>query len=158
MGLGKSLQALGLILTNGPSSADEPKTTLIVCPVSVMATWVKQVEQHVLPNTLKVGVYHGPRRFNLLSQLSELDILVTSYDTISKEFSSYSPSVPAGENHENNENEAPKAKPESSIFETLFRRIVLDEAHTIRNEKTKCHSGCMALQATYRLCVTGTPL
>ena len=161
MGLGKSLQALGLILTNGPTTADEPKTTLIICPVSVMSNWVMQVEQHLLPNTLKVGLYHGSDRANLLSTSSDLDILVTSYGTISTEFSNHSSKAAAGKKQADTENQSPKkkkAKLAPSIFEKQFRRIILDEAHTIRNVQSKTYAGCMALQATYRLCLTGTPL
>ena len=157
MGLGKSLQALGLILTNGPKSVDEPKTTLIVCPLSVMTIWEKQVERHVIPNTLRVGLYHGPDRFNLLPKLSDFDILVTSYGTMASDFLNDSPN----ENHRIMENQPPKkktAKFETSIFDILFRRIILDEAHIIRNVKSTTYAGCMALQAKYRLCLTGTPL
>ena len=161
MGLGKSLQALGLILTNAPASTSEPRTTLIICPVSVMSNWVMQVEQHLLPNTLKVGLYHGSDRFNLLATLPDLDILVTSYGTISTDFANHSPKGGTGKKQDKKENQPPKkkkAKLVSSIFEKQFRRIILDEAHTIRNVQSKTYAGCMALQATYRLCLTGTPL
>lgn len=45
-----------------------------------------------------------------------------------------------------------------SIFETTFHRVILDEAHTIRNSKSRTFTACTALKATYRLCLTGTPL
>lgn len=38
------------------------------------------------------------------------------------------------------------------------RRIVLDEAHTIRNRKTKTHRACLRLRGRFRWCLTGTPL
>ena len=33
--------------------------TLIVCPVSVICNWVQQIEQHVVPGTLRVATYRG---------------------------------------------------------------------------------------------------
>ena len=36
--------------------------TLIVCPVSVISNWVQQIEQHVVPGTLRVATYYGTSR------------------------------------------------------------------------------------------------
>lgn len=38
------------------------------------------------------------------------------------------------------------------------RRIVLDEAHTIRNRKTKTYRAALALRGLFRWCLTGTPV
>jgi hypothetical protein len=37
-------------------------------------------------------------------------------------------------------------------------RIVLDEAHRIRNKKTKLHLAALTLEGRFRWCLTGTPL
>ena len=39
-----------------------------------------------------------------------------------------------------------------------FFRIILDEAHTIKNRKTITSKGCIDLQGLYRWCLTGTPM
>jgi SNF2 family DNA or RNA helicase len=39
-----------------------------------------------------------------------------------------------------------------------WHRIILDEAHVIKSHKTKMATSCFALQATYRWCLTGTPI
>lgn len=70
MGLGKTVQAIGLILTNPPenhvyapkakfSAVNGPFATLIVSPVSVMGNWVHQIEEHVKPGVLRVSTYAG---------------------------------------------------------------------------------------------------
>jgi SNF2 family DNA or RNA helicase len=163
MGLGKSLQALGLILVNPPKNPSKPQTTLIVCPVSVMSNWTLQVEQHLQPNTLKIGLYHGPDRSRLLSTLSDLDILITSYGTISTEYSNYSNRKISDDanfaiDNQSRTSKKRQARHESSIFEQSFHRIILDEGHHLRNTQSKTYVGCMALRAANRLAITGTPI
>jgi SWI/SNF-related matrix-associated actin-dependent regulator of chromatin subfamily A3 len=67
-------------------STEAPKTTLIVCPVSVMSNWTTQINDHVRENTLRVEIYHGPGRHDLLSNLNDIDVLIASYNTISYDF------------------------------------------------------------------------
>jgi len=52
----------------------------------------------------------------------------------------------------------PKPKPKKSpLFALKFLRVVLDEAHTIRDRKTRQARACHALKAERRWCITGTP-
>ena len=155
MGLGKTLQALGLILSNRAKAADVFKTTLILCPVSVMSNWTQQIEEHVKPETLKVAIYHGTDRAELLSNLDGIDVLISSYGTISTDFGK---EFPERSTEETSEPKKKKAKNGMSIFQQTFHRIILDEAHIIRNTKSRAFRACCTLTATYRLCLTGTPL
>ena len=60
MGLGKTLQTYGLILSNpAPNNERTPYVTLIVSPVSVMANWTQQADQHIKEDALSVGIYQG---------------------------------------------------------------------------------------------------
>lgn len=63
------------------------KTTLVVCPVSVMSNWVQQVEAHVQTGTLCVSMYHGTDLELILPHLDKIDVLVASYNTIANDFS-----------------------------------------------------------------------
>jgi len=49
-------------------------------------------------------------------------------------------------------------KKKDALFRVKWWRIVLDEAHNIKNRKTKAAQGCCALEGKYRWCLTGTPL
>ena len=80
MGLGKTVEAIGLILTNPPenhvyapeaqsSGVKGPFSTLIVAPVSVMGNWAHQIEEHVKPGVLRVTMYAGKSGATSLASL-----------------------------------------------------------------------------------------
>jgi len=51
-----------------------------------------------------------------------------------------------------------KARSMSAIFQGRWWRVVLDEAHVIKNRHSLTFRACLALQAQHRWCLTGTPL
>ncbi|GJJ11146.1 hypothetical protein Clacol_005377 [Clathrus columnatus] len=51
-----------------------------------------------------------------------------------------------------------KKKKQKALFNVKWWRIVLDEAHTIKNHKTKGSLACCDLSAKYRWALTGTPI
>jgi SWI/SNF-related matrix-associated actin-dependent regulator of chromatin subfamily A3 len=149
MGLGKTLQIISLIVADvaiEKSLVPIPKVdentctagTLIVAPVSVMSNWSGQIEQHVSPDRpLKIFRYHGSNRFN--AELSAYDVVITSYGTLAHDF-------------------ANKNKTSKGLFSAKWRRIVLDEAHTIRNPKSKASLAAAGLEAGSRWALSGTPI
>jgi SNF2 family DNA or RNA helicase len=44
------------------------------------------------------------------------------------------------------------------LFQVRWERVILDEAHTIRNPKTMLAQGVVQLDSKFRWCLTGTPL
>jgi len=145
MGLGKTLQTLGLILSNPPegqgypykersisSGNTAPRCTMIVCPVTVTSNWVLQIRKHVNGGVenknLKVAVYHGANRErNIpLVQYNKVDILITSYHTLASDWKKL--------NHESGDSSAAFKKKrkvsgkQPSIFHVLFHRVVLVRA------------------------------
>ncbi|KAM0724220.1 hypothetical protein Q7P37_000102 [Cladosporium fusiforme] len=154
MGLGKTLLILALIAATG----DEAKafankqlpqdargvvrnvaSTLVVCPTSVLSNWTEQVQNHIFPGKLSIYVYHGNNRSQDLHELSKYDIVLTTYDIVAREYSD------------------PHHKRNALALLNWFR-IVLDEAHRIRNASTAICKGACALEADRRWAVTGTPV
>ncbi|KAJ3191473.1 hypothetical protein HDU67_005840, partial [Dinochytrium kinnereticum] len=43
------------------------------------------------------------------------------------------------------------------LFKVKWYRVILDEAHTIKNKNTRAAKACTNLHSHYRWCLTGTP-
>jgi SNF2 family DNA or RNA helicase len=158
MGLGKTLEALSLVGSTLPDAATfgeskpvlrgaeteqfiqfNAKSTLIVCPTSTVKNWEDQVSAHMAFGTISYTVFHGPNREKNPDILRSYDIVITTYGIIASEFSSKSTDI-------------------SPIRQLKWFRIVLDEAHTIREQKAQQTKACYALEAQRRWCLTGTPI
>lgn len=153
MGLGKTLSILAMLVGSleeaakfatfpAPRTAPRPlvrnsKATLLVCPVSTVSNWEDQVKTHITPNAIKYYIYHGPNRCQDIDELAEYDLIITSYHTMAAE----------------------KTKGgKRPIWSTNFFRIVLDEAHQIRNPSTTMAIAVCELEAQRRWAVSGTPI
>ncbi|PYH38328.1 DEAD/DEAH box helicase [Aspergillus neoniger CBS 115656] len=143
MGLGKSLSMLALIayhLDNLASTNIGPRATLIVTTASTIPGWQQQIERHFRPARISFAVYHGSHRQTLSSVFHLHDIVLTTYETVRREWSD---------------------QPNGSILFSEARkwaRVVLDEAHHIRNWTSKAFEAVYQLHTSYRWCLTGTPI
>ncbi|BAE61932.1 unnamed protein product [Aspergillus oryzae RIB40] len=142
MGLGKTIQIISLILANSaPKTPGYSKTTLIVAPVGVMSNWKNQIQDHTHSESApQVHVYHGTGKKEA-ANLDQYDVVVTSYGALALE---YNPNA--------------KVPPKKGIFSVHWRRVVLDEGHTIRNPRSKGALAACNLRADSRWTLTGTPI
>ena len=139
-----------------PAASCQP-LTLIVAPVSVLSNWQDQIDSHVAPHTLRVGLYLGAHRRSLLEHPADFDVWITSYHTLQYDYRPIEALRKAAENVEKAP-ETKKTKLGPTIFDIPFFRVVLDEAHMIRNPYSGMFRACTALQAERRWCLTATPL
>lgn len=174
MGMGKTIEILALILTNRPkaienNSNNSPKgnlikSTLIVCPLSVLNQWDNEIRSHTAEGTLSVYVYHGASRKRCVNFLSQFDVVLTTYSTLSGELASASRSKSknSSDNDEDFEETEESHQSEMEASEGLLSvpwyRIVLDEAHTIKDKTTRNAKAAYRLSAQCRWAVTGTPI
>ncbi|KAH8278968.1 hypothetical protein KR018_011815, partial [Drosophila ironensis] len=112
--------------------------TLVVCPMSVMAQWSMEVASKVAPGRLRVLTFHGQDRHTVATNLRSYDMVITSYTTVGTELRIFGK--------------------KSMLFAPHWNRVILDEAHTIRNETTVSSTAVCRLQATSRWALTGTPI
>ncbi|THV02370.1 hypothetical protein K435DRAFT_963104 [Dendrothele bispora CBS 962.96] len=148
MGLGKTLTMLALMLaTKEDVPSDHSKATLVVVPLSVLSNWEKQIQDHCANDSLSYFVYYGNNRSQLgVAELAQYDAVFTTYQTVT------------GEHDNANNGNYKKKKMERPLFEIKWKRVILDEGHTIRNPKTKMAKAACGLQAQRRWVLTGTPI
>ncbi|KAH7328184.1 SNF2 family DNA-dependent ATPase [Stachybotrys elegans] len=118
------------------------RTTLLICPLSTITNWEEQIKQHVSPGSLNYHIYHGSSRIKDVARLAAFDLVITTYGSVSNELSS-------------------RRKRKDGLYpleEIGWFRIVLDEAHMIREQNTLQFKAICRLQAQRRWAVTGTPV
>lgn len=145
MGVGKTVQALALILAR-PSKDPLRRTTLIVAPLALLRQWEREIATKVKSAyALKTVIVHGPKAKKMtVTHLLEHDVVLCTYGKLQHEYKI---------RHERKKTSElrilhPRAK---------FYRVILDEAHNIRNKNTKSSMAAAEIQSQYRLCMTGTP-
>jgi superfamily II DNA or RNA helicase len=116
MGLGKTLQALAVM--NGK--------TLVVCPRSVIWTWAEEAER--FRPSLKVSVYHGPRR----TLDDDADLIITTYAILRIDL--------------------------ALLTQRHWDMVVLDEAQAIKNPDSQAARAAYALDSGFNVALTGTPV
>lgn len=85
MGVGKTIQALALILANPPKDPKQ-KTTLIVAPLALLKHWPREVDEKVKSgHKLRVHVFHGQGKNIAVDRIKQYDIVLTNYETLQRE-------------------------------------------------------------------------
>lgn len=151
MGLGKTLQSISLIISNPRPDRDHPdwkkslngveRGTLVVAPLALIRQWEQEIQEKVTKShRLSVCVHHGPNRTKRFQDLAKYDVVITTYQILVSEFNYTSETVKAG------------------CFGLHWYRVILDEAHTIKNRNAKGTKACCALRSEFRWCLTGTPM
>ncbi|KAJ6793850.1 DNA repair protein RAD16-like [Iris pallida] len=101
MGMGKTIQAISLVLTaRSLGRAAEPKAdvpscssalprtgaTLVICPVVAVIQWAGEIDKHVEKGKARVLVYHGPKRGLGRYDFRDYDFVLTTYSTIEGDY------------------------------------------------------------------------
>ncbi|KAM6912137.1 helicase-like transcription factor [Xenentodon cancila] len=112
------------------------RTTLIICPLSVLSNWLDQFEQHVHANVkLNIYLYYGSERNRSKKFLSSQDVVITTYNILSADFGNKSP-----------------------LHGINWLRVVLDEGHVVRNPNAQMSKAVLELKAQRRWILSGTPI
>lgn len=137
-GLGKSIIMLATLINN-------PVKTLIVCPAGLVNNWINEIKKHTNISDEKILKYYGSNRKNIIITEEQI-IYITSYSVVSREFN--------GSKFIKN-----------SLFNNKveFGRIILDEAHYIRNTYSGISKSINFLGENYNInikkwIVTATPI
>eukprot|EP00040_Diaphanoeca_grandis_P033107 m.201962 g.201962 ORF g.201962 m.201962 type:complete len:1174 (+) comp32808_c0_seq1:142-3663(+) len=136
MGLGKTLQVCAF-LGHLKSELLEGGPYLVVAPLSVIDTWVRELK-HWVPSLIVV-MFHGSEKERTRLKATTaargaFDVLVTSYETLIADTQMFHP------------------------VHLQFRYLVLDEAHRIKNYDTLVGKAVRRVHTQGKLLLTGTPL
>lgn len=129
MGMGKTVQTIALL-------AHSRQRTLIVLPTVALGQWKSELNRHA-PD-LAVKVHHGALRTKTAGDLVEADVVLTTYGTLESEFRRKTTAAP--------------------LLKADFYRVVLDEAHGIKDRNLGAARAARAVPCSKRWCLTGTPL
>jgi len=129
MGLGKTLQALAHLLTEKEAGRmDRP--SLIIAPTSVIRNWAREAAKFT-PD-LRVLLLHGDERRSDFRRIPQHDLVITSFPLLVRDA--------------------------EELRQTEWHVFALDEAQHIKNPRSKAAQVAGSIQASHRLCLTGTPM
>ncbi len=130
MGLGKTIQMISLLLD--AKEQGETLPSLVVCPASLVYNWRDEIARFA--PTLRTRPVAGDKetREQLLCDLTDVDVLITSYDLLRRDRELYAPHT--------------------------FAFHIIDEAQYIKNASTLSARVNKAVKSRYRFALTGTPI
>ncbi|KAI9821808.1 MAG: hypothetical protein M1827_002390 [Pycnora praestabilis] len=181
MGLGKTLQTLSLfqyLKENEKASyhSYQRRPSLVVCPLSVLSSWMTEARKWT-PD-LKVLRFHGPvHERNRLKRVAEEKEDLYGNETAQSRKKRYERKTATGKPivsvDSQSEDESEYAKGVDLVVTTyetftaeqqwfkrsfVWKYVVLDEGHKIKNDLSNISTALQGMSAEYRLILTGTPL
>ncbi|KAJ3514867.1 hypothetical protein NLJ89_g2121 [Agrocybe chaxingu] len=173
MGLGKTIQMIATILKNKPKNL-QCKTTLIIAPLALLDQWKLEIETKTNCG-LSCYIYHGSNKTRRKAEILKHDIVLTTYNTMSREWPDYEKEMKKKakakkkgdafiasdddlDMHDHTYRNNKRKEQAGLLFQVEFYRIITDEAQYLRNRRTRASRAITDVQATYRWCLTGTPI
>jgi superfamily II DNA or RNA helicase len=130
MGLGKTIQTIASINHFKLINPGKNDPTLVVAPTSLLGNWQAEIERFA-PG-LTCLAFHGSGRDRLRDQVSEVDVIVTSYGTLVRDLAFH--------------------------LQREYRLLVADEASLLRNPDAEISKALAKIRARGRIALTGTPI
>ena len=132
MGLGKTIEIIGTMVCN-------PRPhTLVVVPLALLQQWKVALTRG---NAYQPLVYHGAAKTKLEpEEIEAAEVVLTTYGTLASAA------------------EAADSQAKGVLHGHRWDRVVCDEAHHLRNRRTKTHRGVARINSDIRWLLTGTPI
>ncbi|KAK2031315.1 hypothetical protein LX32DRAFT_661905 [Colletotrichum zoysiae] len=163
MGLGKTIESLSCIVGNQASDSLKEAgkgATLVICPSGQMISqWMSEVKKHC-GKIFSRSIIHFKAADKMdADTLSFFNIVFASYHQLRA-------SIPSKKEYETMQKQLVDReefdrwlKEQTGVLHQIeWHRVVLDEAHCIKNHLTHAAFASFELKAKYRWAVSGTPL
>ncbi|PHR57332.1 MAG: helicase SNF2 [Arcobacter sp.] len=129
MGLGKTIQTLAHLQVE-KEEGRLTKPVLIIAPTSLLGNW--KSEANKFTPELRVSLYYGASRNDILDNIKNYDILITTYTLLNLDI--------------------------SILKELNFYYLIFDEAQRIKNARSEVSKSAKMIQAQNILALSGTPM
>jgi SNF2 family DNA or RNA helicase len=133
---------------------------LIIGPVALIKQWELEIKKKLkASHKLSVFLLHSKKRPYV--ELKRYDVVLTTYGSLAAEWKRYNTHIEQrnGSAQYQAEDDMELAKKCPLLHpRSKFYRIILDEAQCIKNKDTQGSKAVHKINATYRWCLTGTPM
>ncbi|GJN89734.1 hypothetical protein Rhopal_002723-T1 [Rhodotorula paludigena] len=146
MGMGKTIQTISLMLSDWSPSRPHG-STLVLAPTVAIMQWKSEIEKFT--TGFKVLVFHGTNRLSSVKEMEKFDVVLTSYAVLESTFR---------REHKGFTKKGKVMKEDSILHKMKWHRVILDEAHNIKDRQANTAKAAFALRAHFRWCLSGTPL
>ncbi|KAK2594757.1 hypothetical protein QQS21_007504 [Conoideocrella luteorostrata] len=147
MGMGKTVMSLACVVGNPALLEDDssPKSTLIIVPNAMVAKqWMTEADKHLNGNFVETTLLYSTEGA-VHEKLRRSWIVIATIGEVRKQFKTLSTGAKRDQN-------------KGLLFQLDWYRIILDEAHAIKNTNSLNKIACCALTGKHRWALSGTPL
>ncbi|KAI9593637.1 SNF2 family N-terminal domain-containing protein [Syncephalis fuscata] len=142
MGMGKTIQMISLIV-----SRPRGKPNLIVAPTVALIQWYNEIKNHT--TGLEVLLFHGINRIKDPKVMANYDVVLTTYSTVESTFRKQQYGF---------KRRGDLVKEKSPLHQIEWFRIILDEAHYIKDRSCNTARAAFTLNSTRKWALSGTPM
>ena len=136
MGLGKTIQTLAVlqeeIHKQGKKLGEKGYHSIIVVPSSLTEHWHYEIQRFCDRNVIKPYVFSSAQNKSHFGNVDKHNLIIISYPMLSKHIEYFK--------------------------EYKFLFMILDEAHLVKNPKSKTYKAIKEVVAQHKVALTGTPI
>ncbi|CCH62438.1 hypothetical protein TBLA_0H01510 [Henningerozyma blattae CBS 6284] len=154
MGMGKTIQTIALLMNDlndyDPSQPGKKveRQNLVVAPTVALMQWKNEIDQHT-NGMLTTYVYHGGNRTSDMHSLKDYNVILTTYAVLESVYRKQTYGF---------RRKTGLVKENSVLHHLPFHRVILDEAHNIKDRTSNTAKAVNSLITKKRWCLSGTPL